>query len=114
MEINAQQLTAAEFVDIDASIPPFNEWEDEEHLKGIIELSQGDDNEDEAEDLSSGEKVPNIHEVLEMVRRIHLFTMTEQPQLHDALYDLKSQLTDVYLVSKATKQSFIRDLFFDI
>ncbi|CAF1691272.1 unnamed protein product, partial [Adineta ricciae] len=37
VRIGGQQLTAAEFVDIDSSIPAFNEWDDDVHLKELIE-----------------------------------------------------------------------------
>ena len=34
--IGGQQLMAAEFVDIDSTIPAFNEWDDNEHLRGCL------------------------------------------------------------------------------
>jgi hypothetical protein len=110
IKIGGQQLTAAEFVDMDSSIPAFNEWDDDAHLKELVELSQEDENEQE-EEVCTTEKLPNLAEVLEMVRKIHLYTIHEQPQLHNALHDFESQLIDVYLDSKATKQSSIKDYF---
>ncbi|CAF1613059.1 unnamed protein product [Adineta ricciae] len=83
VRIDGQQLTAAEFVDIDSSIPAFNEWEDDVHLKDLIEISQGDENEEE--ETSVTKKLPNIAEILEMVKTIHLYAIHEQPQLHNAL-----------------------------
>ena len=110
VQIGGQQLTAAEFVDIDSSIPSFNEWDDDVDLKELIELSQDDGNEQE-EETTVTEKVPNISEVLEMMRKIRLFTIHEQPQLHGVLYDFESQLIDVYIDSKAAKQSSIKEYF---
>jgi len=42
LQMVGQQLTAAEFVDIDSSIPAFNEYDDDEHLKGLVKVSQED------------------------------------------------------------------------
>ncbi|CAF0901597.1 unnamed protein product [Adineta ricciae] len=110
-QTNLQLLTAAEFVDIDSSIPAFNEWDDDVHLKELIEISRGDENEQEEEETSVTKKLPNIAKILEMVKAIHLYAIHEQPQLHNALYELESQLIDVYLDSKAIKQSSIKDYF---
>ncbi|CAF2138200.1 unnamed protein product, partial [Rotaria magnacalcarata] len=79
------------------------------HLKSFIQVTQ-DDNEEEEEDAFV-EKPPNLPEALEMMRRLHLFASIEQPQLHNLIYDLESQLTDIYLDSKAVKQSSITDYF---
>ena len=110
IHIGGQQLTAAEFIDIDSSIPAFNEWDDDEHLKGLIEISQEDDDEEE-EEISLAEKPPNLSEVLEMVAKLHLFASTQQPQLHSVVSDLQSQLTDIYIDSKSAKQRSIKDYF---
>jgi hypothetical protein len=61
--------------------------------------------------VSVTEKPPNLSEVLEMMRKLHLYASTEQPQLHTLISDLESQLTDIYLDSKAAKQSSIKDYF---
>lgn len=39
IKIGGQHLTAAEFVDIDSCIPAYNEWDDDVHLKDLIEVS---------------------------------------------------------------------------
>jgi len=46
-----------------------------------------------------------------MLRKLHIFASLEQPQLHNTSSDLESQLTDIYLDSKAVKQSSIKDYF---
>jgi len=46
-----------------------------------------------------------------MLGKLHIFAWLEQPQLHNVLFDLESQLTDIYLDSKAVKQSSIKDYF---
>ena len=115
IQISGPQLTAAEFIDIDSYIPVFNEWDDNEPLRDLIQVVQENDEEAEEEDagdeLSSCEQPPNISEALEMLRKLHLFALVEQPQLHNTLSDLESQLTDIYLDSKAVKQSSIKDYF---
>jgi DDE superfamily endonuclease len=109
IHIGGQQLTAAEFIDIDSSIPAFNEWDDDEHLKGLIEVLQEEDNEEE--EILLAENPLNLSEVLEMVAKLHLFASTQQPQLHSVVSDLQSQLTDIYIDSKSVKQSSIKDYF---
>ncbi|CAM4833523.1 unnamed protein product [Rotaria magnacalcarata] len=109
LRIGGSQLTAAEFVDIDSCIPTFNEWDDSEHLKTYIQVTQDDNEEEEEEALL--EQPPNLSEALEMMRKLHLFASIEQPQLHNLISDLESQLTDIYLDSKAVKQSSITDYF---
>jgi hypothetical protein len=76
----------------------------------LIQVTQEDDDEEE-EIVSLAEQPPNLPEVLEMMRKLHLFASIEQPQLHGLISDLESQLTDIYLDSKAVKQSSIKDYF---
>ncbi|CAF4450927.1 unnamed protein product, partial [Rotaria magnacalcarata] len=108
LRIGSSQSTAVEFVDIDSCIPTFNEWDDYEHLKTYIQVTQND-NEEEEEALL--EQPPKLSEALEMMRKLHLFASIELPQLHNLISDLESQLTDIYLDSKAAKQSSITDYF---
>ncbi|CAF3034910.1 unnamed protein product [Rotaria sp. Silwood2] len=107
--IEEQQLTAGEYIDIDSSIPAFNEWDDDEHLKVLVQV--GEEANDDDELVSVTEKPPNLPEVMEMMRKPHLFASTQQPQLYNLISDLELQLTDIYLYSKATKQSSIKDYF---
>jgi len=112
VQIGGSQLTAAEYVEIDSCIPAFNQWDDNEHLKDYIQIIQDDhEDEEEEEELSSPEQPPNLSEALEMLRKIHLYASIEQPQLHNLISDLESQLTDIYLDSKVAKQSSIKDCF---
>ena len=46
LHMGVSQLTAAEFEDIDSSVPTFNEWDDYEHLKTYIQVTE-DNNEEE-------------------------------------------------------------------
>ncbi|CAM4766515.1 unnamed protein product [Rotaria magnacalcarata] len=96
---------------MDSYIPTFNEWDDYGHLKSSIQVIQDDNEEEEEEEDAFVEKPPNLPEALEMMRRLHRFASIEQPQLHNLIYDLESQLTDIYLDSKAVKQSSITDYF---
>lgn len=57
------------------------------------------------------ENPPNLCEALEMMRKLHLFVSTQQPQLHNLISDLESQFTDIYLHSIVIKQSSITDYF---
>lgn len=75
----------------------------------MVEVSQEDENEEE--DLPVAENLPNLCEALEVMRKLHLFASTQQPQLHNLISDLESQLTDIYLDSKVIKQSSITDYF---
>lgn len=109
LHIGDNQLTAAEFVHIDSCIPTFNEWDDSEQIQNYIQETQ-DDLEDEEEEAQA-EPSPNLSEALEMIRKLHLFASFEQPQLHNLISDLETQLTDIYLDSKAVKQSSITEFF---
>ncbi|CAF4818490.1 unnamed protein product, partial [Rotaria sp. Silwood2] len=58
--IEEQQLTAGEYIDIDSSIPAFNEWDDDEHLKVLVQV--GEEANDDDELVSVTEKPPNLPE----------------------------------------------------
>ncbi|CAF4510391.1 unnamed protein product [Rotaria sp. Silwood2] len=111
IRIGGPQLPAVEFVDIDSCIPTFNEWDDHEHLKTYIQVTQDDNEEEEEEEEALVEQPPNLSEALEMMRKLHLFASIKQPQLHNLISDLELQLTDIYLYSEAVKQSTITDYF---
>ena len=106
LHMNGSQLTAAEFVNIDSSVPTFNEWDDYEHLKTYIQVIE--DNNEEEEILVR--QSPNLSEAVEMIK-LHLFASIKQPQLHNLTSNLESQLIDIYLESKAVKQSSITDYY---
>ncbi|CAF3489640.1 unnamed protein product [Rotaria socialis] len=105
LRIGGSQLTAVEFVGIDSCIPTFNEWNDSEHLKTYIQVTQ-DDNEEEEEEEALLEQPPNLSEAPEMMRKLHIFSSIEQPQLHNLISDLESHLTDIYLDSKAPTDAY--------
>lgn len=113
IRIGDSQLTAAEFVDIDSCLSTFNECNDDEHLRDYIQVIQdvNEDEKEEEEEISLAEQPPNLPEALEMLRKLHLYASIEQPQLHNIISDLEAQLTDIYLVSKAVKQTSIKDFF---
>ena len=92
-------------MDIDSSFPTFHEWDDYEQLKTYIQVA-----EDNIEETLAGQP-RNLSKALEVIRKLHLFASTEQPQLRNLLSDLESQLTDIYLESKTVKQSSITDYF---
>ncbi len=48
---------------------------------------------------------------MEMVRRLHLLTTTQQPQLHLIISQLDSQLSQLFIDSKSAKQTKIDDIF---
>ena len=62
-------------------------------------------------ELADKYKISKSSAALEMMRKLHLFASIEQPKLHNLISDLESQLTDIYLDSKAVKQSSITDYF---
>ena len=54
---------------------------------------------------------PNLSEAMEMLERFRLLSTTTHPQLHQIVLQLESQLTDLYLERKVSKQSKIEDFF---
>ena len=107
LHIDDSRLTAGKFVDIDSSVPTFNEWDNYENPKTYIQVTEG--NKEEEETLVG--QPPNVSQALQIMRKLRLFASIEQPILHHLIYDLESQLTDIYLESKAVKQSSITDYF---
>ena len=103
--IGSHQLTAAEFINIDSSILAFNESDDNAHLKNTVQFDE------EEESVPVTEKPPNLPEVLETMRKINLFWFTQQSQSHTVISGLESQLTGIYLNSKAVNQNSINDYF---
>jgi hypothetical protein len=64
------------------------------------------DNDDE-----TGVVPPRLSEAMEMLERFRRLSTTTHPQLHSIICQLESQLTDLYLENKVTKQSKIEDFF---
>jgi hypothetical protein len=48
---------------------------------------------------------------MEMIRRLRLFSVTQSPQLHQAIIGIESTLTDIYLDSKTSVQSTLDSYF---
>ena len=57
------------------------------------------------------ETSPKIYETIEMVRRLRLFSITQSPQLHQAIIGIQSMLTDIYLDSQTSVQSTLDSYF---
>ena len=73
LHIGDLELTAAEFVGIDSSVPTFNEWDDYEYSKTYIQVTE-DNNEEEGILV---EQRSNLFEASEMIRKHHLFASIE-------------------------------------
>jgi hypothetical protein len=69
-----------------------------------------DEDPENSEELP-GEDPPSLSESLEMVRRLRLFSTTQQPDLHSFINQLQSRLTDILLDSTSSKQKSIFDYF---
>ena len=110
LHIGGLELIAAEFVYIDSAAPTFNGWDDYEHLKTYIKVTEDNNEEEEEEETLVGQP-PNVSQAVEMIRKFHLFASIEQPQLHNLISDVESQLTDIYPQSNAVKQNSITDYF---
>jgi hypothetical protein len=76
-----------------------------------VEIVNINDTQNVEEDESIEEIPLKLPEALDMLRRLHLFASTEQPGLHVLISKLESEMTDLYLDSKMSKQSCITDFF---
>jgi hypothetical protein len=109
VSIGGREMSASDFVDIDSEVPSFNEWNDEpEHLLHV-DIDQMDEEEANQDDTRAAP--PKLSEAMEMLERFRLLSTTTHPQLHPIIAQLESQLTDLYLESKVSKQSKIEDFF---
>jgi hypothetical protein len=109
LPIGGNRMSAIKLVNIDSNIPVFNEWNDNSDL--LVEIVNINDTENVEEDESIEEIPLKLPEALDMLRRLHLFASTEQPGLHVLISKLESEMTDLYLDSKMSKQSCITDFF---
>ncbi len=48
---------------------------------------------------------------IEIIQRLRLFSVTQYPQLHQAITDIESKLMDIYLDSKMSVQSTLDSYF---
>ena len=102
-------MNASDFVDIDSKVPSFNEWNGgSEHLLNV-DIDQIDEEEGNQDEIQV--TPPNLSEAMEMLERFRLLSTTTHPQLHQIVLQLESQLTDLYLERKVSKQSKIEDFF---
>jgi hypothetical protein len=67
--------------------------------------------EDAANDEDTTEQPPSLYEAMDMTRRLHLLSITQQPELYLCVMQLQSKLIDVCLDSNISKQRSIRDFF---
>ena len=114
INIGGQSFSANEFVEIDSDIPVFNESNDIDDNLIIVDENydnKKNNNNDEEDDDTPTETPPKLVEAMEMVKRLHLLAATQQPQLHLLIFQLDSQLTQLFIDSKAAKQTTIDDLF---
>ncbi|CAF1348282.1 unnamed protein product [Rotaria sordida] len=104
-------MNANEFINIDSHAPTFNEWNDDSErlvtFDNIIQSNELDDDEEKIDE----ETPPKLCETIEMVRRLRLFSITQSPQLHQAIIGIESMLTDIYLDSKTSVQSTLDSYF---
>jgi hypothetical protein len=62
---------------------------------------------DEEEEKTNEETPPKLCEAIKMIQQLRLFSLTQCPQLHQAINDIESKLTDIYLDSKVSVQSIL-------
>ncbi|CAF4043586.1 unnamed protein product [Rotaria sordida] len=104
-------MNANEFINIDSHAPTFNEWNDDsERLVTFDNIIQSYELDDDEEKINE-ETPPKLCETIEMVRRLRLFSITQSPQLHQAIIGIESMLTDLYLDSKTSVQSTLDSYF---
>jgi hypothetical protein len=110
VSIGGQTMNAADFVDIDIDVPAYNEWFDNYEQLVICDIKEQDDDYDD-DCLITTELPPKLPEAMEMIRKLHLLAITQQPHLHQLINELESKLTDIYIDSKTKKQTTLEDFF---
>ena len=85
-----------------------DEWTDNSEDHSVINIIPYEDDEDH--DLPSQNPF-TLSEALEMIRRLHVLSSIDYPELYSAVSELESKLIDIYLESKTPKQSTIYDYF---
>jgi hypothetical protein len=108
VQIHGQHMTAEEFVNMDSDAPSFDEWNDNGEDPSSVNIIPYEDDEDH--DLHN-QNPPNLAEALDMIRRLHVLSSTDYPELYSAVSELESKLIDIYLEKKTSKQSSIYDYF---
>ncbi|CAF3775211.1 unnamed protein product [Rotaria sp. Silwood1] len=108
ISIGGTVMSANDFVNIDDGVPVYNEWDDASDKMLTV---NGINFEDAVNDEDTTEQPPSLSEAMNMIRRLHLLSITQQPELHLYVMQLQSKLIDVYLDSNISKQRSIRDFF---
>ncbi|CAF1683547.1 unnamed protein product, partial [Rotaria magnacalcarata] len=101
VKINGDIMSAADFVKIDDDTPVFNQWNDGiENVLAVSTINNDDTVNDEDVNL---EHPPTLCEALTIVKRLHLLSTTQHPELHVFISQLQSKLIDIYLDSNCSK-----------
>jgi hypothetical protein len=108
VELGGQHITAEEFVSIDDDAPIFDEWNDKDVESSTINIIPYEDNEDN--DLPQQNPL-SLAEALDMIRRLHVLSSIDYPELYSTVFELESKLIDIYIQKKTSKQSSIYDFF---
>jgi len=66
---------------------------------------------DEEEEKTNEETPPTLCEAIKIIQRLRLLSVTQCPQLYQAIIDIESKLTDIYLDSKVSVQSTLDSYF---
>ena len=104
----------SEFVDVNAEILAFNEWNDKEDDLIVVDQECDNkkkiDNNEEDEDMPT-ETPPKPIEAMDIIKRLHLLAAAQQSQLHSLITQLDSQLTQLFIDCKGTTQTKTDDFF---
>ncbi|CAF2002117.1 unnamed protein product [Rotaria magnacalcarata] len=108
--ISGDVMSAVSFVSVDDDLPVFNQWNDGSEKRLVVDGISNDDTPND-DDLHIEEPPPSLSEAIKLLRRLHLLSTTQHPELHPYLTQLQSKLIDIYLDSNISKQRSIRDFF---
>ncbi|CAF4913662.1 unnamed protein product, partial [Rotaria sp. Silwood1] len=91
ISIGGTVMSANDFVNIDDGVPVYNEWDDASDKMLTV---NGINFEDAVNDEDTTEQPPSLSEAMNMIRRLHLLSITQQPELH-LYYFEQSRIADV-------------------
>jgi hypothetical protein len=86
-----------------------NECED--RIENLLTIDNANNHDINEEEDNQEEEPPKLPEALYMVRKLHLLASSQHPDLHQRVSELEVKLADIYLDSRAAKQSSITDFF---
>ena len=112
--VNGLRMNAGEYVSIDFDVPTFNESNDDSEGLLVVDKNIGQTSElesDEEEKTENSEVPLKLSEAIELVQRLRLFSIGQYPQFHQAIDDIESKLSDIYLHSKRSVQTTIHSYF---